>query len=276
MITVKIIKDSINQDGNRLITWYLKYHRFIHAEFLRHRVLSHSVSSSRAITIQRMIDNVKENPAIPIKWGKNQKGMQAFEELDFTNQILSKGAWLEARDKAVESAERLANIGCHKQIVNRILEPFCFTEEVCSGTEWANYFNLRVSKFAQPEICELARLMLLEYQNSVPDKLEWGEWHIPFVSDETYKDIALFDKLRISTAICARASYATFKGKPDIQDDIKLHDNLVSSKHWSPLEHQAISIPGIWGNFNGWRQYRKIFTNENQTDINPKLLEELL
>ena len=45
--------------------------------------------------------------------------------------------------------------------------------------------------------------------------------------------------LKICTARCARLSYMTFDGDIDYEKDIKLHDQLLDSKHFSPFEHCA-------------------------------------
>ena len=41
----------------------------------------------------------------------------------------------------------------------------------------------------------------------------------------------------ISSARCARLSYMTFDNEIDYEKDIKLHDQLLESKHFSPFEH---------------------------------------
>lgn len=286
-IVAKILKDSISDRGDRLTTFYLKYPRFIHAEFLRHRMISHSVMSSRAISTEKMIKKVEEDPVIPIHWGLNQKGMSASNELDEISQIVAKGKWLEARDNAVKSARELLNCNLHKQILNRILEPWLHIEEVVSGTDWGNFFNLRVHKDAQPEFQALAKEILLKYIDSKPTLLKFGEWHLPSI-DESHINFNINDQLKISFAICARSSYATFEGNPDITKDIKLHDDLTGVFHISPAEHQgrpmthteyiehATKYGSYSGNFCGWMQYRKLIPNENRKEFNPtKLLEAL-
>ena len=45
--------------------------------------------------------------------------------------------------------------------------------------------------------------------------------------------------LKICTARAARLSYMTFDGDIDYEKDIKLHDQLLDSKHFSPFEHCA-------------------------------------
>lgn len=191
-IKATIIADSINPKGCRLTTYILEYPRFIHAEVMTHRVFSRNAASSRALPIEKMIQEVMENPAMPIWWGKNQSGMQAKEELDdvrplivhddnsvSTNRSLVKTKWLEARDSAIEYVKSMNALGLHKQITNRLLEPWFNIRVILSGTEFENFFALRAHPDAQPEIQELARKMLEEYNKSRPKKLAAGEWHIP-------------------------------------------------------------------------------------------------
>ena len=200
MINAKILLDSINPVGNRITSWILTYPRFFHSEIMTHRVFSRNAASSRAIPVKRMIDDIRQNCAMPIFWGKNQAGMQAKEELDNTEKYAevrkdlpygegllittkkqeAKREWLLARDSAVKHAEKMLELGLHKQIANRILEPFMHMTVIITGTEFENFFALRAHPDAQPEFQDLAYKMLDIYQLSEPKKLKAGEWHIPF------------------------------------------------------------------------------------------------
>jgi thymidylate synthase ThyX len=301
MINAKILLDSINPVGNRITSWILTYPRFFHSEIMTHRVFSRNAASSRAIPVKRMIDDVRQNCAMPIFWGKNQAGMQAKEELDdiikhreivvspvgngldpykltVTDKHAAKHEWLAARDSAITHAEKMLELGVHKQIANRILEPFMHMTVIITGTEFENFFALRAHPDAQPEFQDLAYKMLDIYQLSEPKKLKEGEWHIPFGDklDETrltelyYKTAIPHEelKLRISVARCARVSYLNFEGKDDYNKDIELSETLSSSGHWSPFEHSAmaLSTSEYSGNFKGWKQYRKTFNEENRGD----------
>ena len=82
MIKATIAQDSTNSNGDRLLTFSLTYGRLIHSEMLRHRAASHSVKSSRAIPLKKYRKEVEENPYMPVKFGTNQRGMQAGEETD--------------------------------------------------------------------------------------------------------------------------------------------------------------------------------------------------
>src|ERR1700693_1578480 len=107
-VSAKIVADSVGQAGQRITTMQLRYPKFIHGEFMTHRVFSRNASSSRAIPVERLIQDVIDDPAMPVFWGKNQKGMQAKEELTGNDLYMAKREWLRARDQAVASARMLA------------------------------------------------------------------------------------------------------------------------------------------------------------------------
>ena len=276
-IQAKIIEDSINQYGNRLTTFQLMYPRFIHSELMTHRVFSRNASSSRAIPVSKMIAMVREEPAMPIHWGKNQPGMQAKKELDSDVILHAQGLWLRAAHRAAEIAQQMSDIGLHKQITNRILEPFQHISVVLTATEFNNWFELRAHPDAQPEIQALAFKMQEAMDHCIPHELQQGEWHLPYVTADERYDQFFKDKpellRQISAARCCRVSYLKHDGTaPSIADDLALCEKLVGSRplHASPFEHQATpdviqyeasgpewKYPQFHGNFTGWIQYRK-------------------
>jgi len=292
MIAAKILLDNVNPTGNRITTFVLEFPRWILAELNTHRTFSRNTASSRAIPIEKMIKMVQENPAMPVFWGKNQAGMQSKEELVGNELLNAKEAWLQARDRAVDSAKALLAYGMHKQYANRAIENFLYVKTILTGTEFENFFALRAHADTQPEFQDLAYKMLDIYQLSEPKKLKEGEWHIPFgdnmneqrlvdcdaFAKETdgmalglgdgYKDYISLFKMKIATARCARISYLNFEGKDDYNKDVELHDILKESGHWSPFEHcaMALSTSEFSGNFKGWKQYRKMFNGENRGD----------
>ncbi len=251
-IKAKIIADSESTYGTRITTFELEYPRFIHGEFMTHRLFSRNAASSRAIPVERMIELVKENTAMPIHWGKNQPGMSAKEEC---NEMLDSHSespgytredwWKEARDMAIIHAREYANKGYHKQIVNRLTEPFSMIKVVCTATDYNNFWWLRDHKDAQPEIQELARKMKEAYDAHLPVRLEQGEWHTPYYMDGWWnKDCptSLEDALAISSSCCAQVSYRRLDDSIDKAREI--FARLIESKpaHASPMEHQATPI----------------------------------
>lgn len=290
MIIANIVQDSINSCGNRLTTFVLEFPRWILAEINTHRMFSRNVASSRAIPVEKMIEMVLKNPAVPEFYGRNQSGMQSLEELDGESLVKAKNEWLKARDRAVESAKSLLEVGLHKQYVNRVIENFMYVRAIVSATEFENFFALRAHKDAQPELQKLAFLMLDEYNKSEPKRLNVGEWHIPFGDKIDQAKLEILEtkvygerqqqtyywyqqqelKTKIAVARCARISYYNFEGKDDYEADIKLCDRLFGNnpKHLSPTEHvaQAMDDNNWYGNFRGFKQYRKFFLDESLTD----------
>ena len=270
-ITARIVLDSISPKGKRLTTFSLEYPRFIHAELMTHRVFSRNASSSRAIPVKKMIERVKNDPAMPIHWGANMPGMQANEELGLTSKALCQAYWLKARDFAVEQAEAMLAVGLHKQVANRILEPWSHIAVLVSATEFGNFYNLRYHKDAQPEIRVLATEMLAAEKASAPMLLHPGEWHLPYIMSDEWSQFDLETLKKMSAARCARVSYLNHEGKnPTLEEDMKLFERLMAGfpKHASPTEHQATpSKPSIfpskfWGNYQGWDQFRKMIPGE--------------
>lgn len=310
-ISVKVIADSINAQGNRITTLQLRYPRFIHAEFMTHRKFSRNASSSRAIPVKRIIADIQEDPAVPMHWGKNIPGMQAHDQIDekvdigngvlggnFFSPVAKEEAWLLARDACIQVATSFDNAGYHKQIVNRLLEPWSHINVLVTATEFKNFFHLRSHEDAQPEIRILSDMMRLEMEKSQPVLLDPGEWHLPYIRPQDWETAREFAKagritrdeptpeeierllLKVSVARCARVSYLLHSGRETtVEEDLTLCTKLLGSAplHASPAEHQATpdgvvaesygviawANKALHGNFTGWNQYRKTLPFEN-------------
>lgn len=272
MYSAKIIADSVSRHGQRLTTMEVVFPRMVLAEFNTHRVFSRNSASSRAIPVEKQLKKIKEQPFVPEYWGANQSGMQAEAELIAGAKDAALDEWLAARDSAVAHVEKLLAIGLHKQLANRILEPFMWHTVIVTATEWSNYFALRANEMAQPEIRKVSELMLAAYEASTPKQLSDDEWHLPLIQEEEYDGVfeKSDDARKISAARCARVSYLTHEGKRDLSADIVLYDRLTSGGHMSPLEHVArpltedeLSEGEFRGNFRGWMQLRKLVPNED-------------
>lgn len=261
MIEAKIILDGVSPKGVRLTTFELKYPRFILAELNTHRVFSRNSASSRAIPVKKMIKDVIDDPVIPVFWGKNQAGMQAKEELSGIRLKMVQWLWLFARYPACGVAYLFTKIGLHKQLANRIIEPWMWTKTIVTSTEWDNFFELRMHEDAQPEIFVLATRMYEAYLKSEPTLIKYGEWYLPYVTSSESLKYDIDNQIKISAARCARVSYLTHDGKsPSAEKDFKLYDDLVGAIpiHGSPTEHQATPNKNTKfdKNFRGWRQHR--------------------
>lgn len=282
-ISAQIIADSISSDGVRITTYELEFPRFLLPQFNTHRLFSRNAQSSRAVPVEKMLENITANPAMPTHWGKNQPGMSAKEECDtviggiYHNDYASrKEAWLFAMGGVVDVAKKFAEAGYHKQIVNRLTEPFAHIKVVCTATEYDNFFWLRRHPDAQPEIQELAEQMWQAREASTPRLLTAGQWHVPYYGDgwvDGTDGIEVKNALMVSSSCAAQVSYRRLDDS--LEKAEKIFRMLVDSKpvHASPFEHQATPIAypeqnGVthtdrlgnrWSaNFRGWVQHRQL------------------
>lgn len=264
MYNAQVIADSIGTAHRiRITTLTVTMPRFILAEFNTHRMLSRNAASSRAIPIGRQIEAVVHSPFTPSRWGSNQRGMQAGGEIEDT--VRASAIWLEARDAAMRAAAELFSLGVHKQLANRLLEPFLWTTVVVTATNWENFFHLRTRDDVQPEFRTVALLMQDALAESEPGRLEPLQWHLPFVGEDERASLSQFTAAGISAARCARVSYLTHERERNTPRDLSLVDKLITNGHMSPFEHpaQCLHVPARWGNFVGWKQYRKMIPYEN-------------
>lgn len=303
-----------------IITMHLRYPRIIHSELMTHRVFSRNARSSRAVPVKTMLEEVRTAPFVPWHWGKNQRGMQAGEDWNALVDVFNFGsnaenpddydgidvwsrckdsvspeeAWLKARDAAVEIAEAFMKADYHKQIANRLLEPFMFIDVLVTSTQWANFLHLRDHKDAEPHIRDLAVLVGEALNNAEYQELKQGQWHLPYITladreevrsrvgSRAGSDVTFWEMLlKLSTARCARISYTPFDGDASYERELSRYNDLVGSEplHASPTEHQAtpdvyepqeppIGVigwqePHLAGNLGeGWIQYRKTLPNE--------------
>lgn len=270
---VKVIEATTN-NGKAIYTFQLKYWRAIHGELMTHRMFSRNASSSRAIPVMKTISQVWNDPAMPAHWGVNQAGMQAKEQLTGLRLKTVKGLWRLAAKVACGFAYTLVKLNLHKQVANRILEPWQYIHVVLTATEFDNFFELRDHPDAQPEFQELARAMKTEmsecYVREVMGSgVPYRFWHLPYVNLAERQGYSLGDCIKFSAARCARVSYATHDGKsPEPDQDFKLYYRLVGSvpRHSSPVEHQAQAMlnPGSKSkNFVGWTQFRESLEKHN-------------
>lgn len=310
-----ILSSQLWRQPHRLDTVLATYPRWIHAEGRTHRALridegleflprtpspmedpalSRNAASSRAIPVAKMIEDILSHPAVPIFWGKNVAGMQANEELSPPHARKARDIWLSSMDAAIKHARAMVElgiddeerpIGAHKQIVNRMLEPYMHIRVLFSATEWSNFLALRIHAAAEPHIQMLAREIKACLDLPAMQDLRPGEWHLPFILPEERAAIAAepfydpaIDHLRaLSTARCASTSYMTVDSLPmTIPRALELHRKLVGASplHASPAEHIAMADEKVdtmlstWRykpqhrNYVGFRQYRAMLPND--------------
>jgi hypothetical protein len=265
-------------------------------------MLSKNAASSRAIPIKKMHETITEKTAMPVHWGKNQPGMSAKEEVDDLVKQGAEGVWNAARDSMLSHSTVMSDMGLHKQIANRITEPFQMMKTVISGTEWANLIWLRHHADAQPEFYELADCIVKCLKQSESMLIVSGEWHTPYVHrfrdidgvlqylDSNGEKLSKEDAIKVSSSCCAQVSYR--RNDDSLEKAKDIFARLIESEpiHASPIEHQATPMkiknaglysqdmnPTIWeegithmdrdknywsGNLRGFIQHRKLIKCE--------------
>lgn len=242
-----VVVDSIEYVGEEEvfdISVSSDYHNFLANGITVHNCFSRNASSSRAVPVERTIQNILNDPWVPSDVYKNCKGMQGKDIVNEDDYDIFCEEWQDAAFKAIEVAHKMIDNGFHKQHINRILEPFTKIKVIVTATEWSNFFDLRLSPDADPEIQHLAKAIKMA-MDAVSNTYIYINAHggrtLPYVN---FDEMDAIDDLRILTLIsaarCARVSYLNHDGsKPDILKDLTLAKRLIDSGHMTPFEHQC-------------------------------------
>lgn len=263
-ISARMVLDTINPDAVRMMTLEVIMPKFLIAQLNTHRQLIKNSASSRAIPVTKNIGYILDNPVTPMDFGMpaNGKGMIPKATMEGINKVLAGIIWKTTMYFSLGSAYLLSKLGLHKAWTNRIIEPFTYTKVVISGTEWDNFFNLRLHGDAQDAMQETARVMNHAIISSTPTKVAWGTWHLPYVGNLIEPTQADKD---VSVSCCAQVSFRTF----DLSEDKAARVVKALSgntPHASPFEQIAQAVPnhssGSLG--SGWVSYRHIIWGMNK------------
>jgi hypothetical protein len=210
---------------------------------------------------------VLRSPFVPIHWGKNQAGMIAQQELQGLRRWICIKLWASLRYPALLAVWIMIKCGLHKQIANRLIEPWSWITVIATANRlgWENLFKLRCHPDAEPHFQKIAFMMMDAYVAHTPDIVKEGDWHLPLVDDTDKAKFVNATLAQIATGRCARVSYLTHDGRRSVHEDILLHDRLSVNGHWSPFEHCCEFKEGSRNGGNLGKhviQYRKTFAME--------------
>jgi hypothetical protein len=308
---------TMNCEDNRATTFVITFPRIVLAEVVTHRVnadggwgeefsvcertttpdISKNSASSRAIPHKKMIERIESNPFMPF-WTSNQSGMQGKQVTDEETVSKANASWLRARNFCLEEAGYLSNtLNIHKGDTNRLLEPWMWVTQVVTSSRWDNFFALRCHKAAHPAFARIARMMFLARRKSTPRRIEYGQWHLPFIPPEEKKEFRWVPEvgkvlwphendppfelpllLRKSAARCAWVSYENHDKQADDEAHLKTWERLFTEVpvHASPVEHQLTPMHPAWStqprlrsNITGFLQARKLIRHEEIKEYNP-------
>lgn len=283
MYACKVIADSVGPSGCRITTLEVTYPLAVHWDFLRHQVFStyeqvHSVASNRAIPTSVYLRRILECPAEPLRWGKNQPGMVAREEVTGWRLVVGKRVFAVGRWVSVIVGLILTRLGFHKEIANWSAMPHAWVTQIVTATDWDNFDALRIHPDARAEMCKIATMMRDARNASTPLSLKAGEWHLPFVGADDYwsvfggvdpwaKSTEEGDRMlwMTSAARIARVSIVKHGESRHVKDELSKAEKLMGNGHMSPFDHPAQCLPTNErvGNLRGFKSARKSIPNED-------------
>ncbi len=219
----------------RTITLRLSYPRFILPQMAKHRVFAQTTRSSRYTDIG---EDVYKNSNVPIEL--------------FTEQL----------EKTIAFTNALKEMGVAREIYNRFLEPFAYTDQILT-LDWRDldhFLMLRLANEAQWEMRELATAIMLAVSRSEPIHTNV---HIPFAC--YYSPITL-DTIKRSLAKVARISRSIDLESKTLKEDQKRFEFIMSNRHFSVLEHLRYEGENV--RFLGEKQAKKKYDRENDVNDN--------
>jgi hypothetical protein len=187
-----------------------------------------------------MIEMVECAPFLPSYIGCEKPGMSPGDELsdEEREEVLSEIDDL--RLYAVIMAHKLADLGVHKSLINRYLEPWLEINTLTTAAmpHWDSFYALRSTKEADPIAVELAKAIQAAIDKSAPME---RVAHMPYITQADEDLTSLKTACMVSAARCARLSYTPF-GEPacDCKRDVELAQKLLANRHATPYEHVVL------------------------------------
>jgi hypothetical protein len=255
IVDVTVSADSINELGNRITTFIL--HRFpkgaCQAELNKHRTIANNSFSSRAVNKSKYIENIKNDPYIPI-WTYNKPGMigDVVEDVKYIKHLTNQ--YLKKMEYDVAYVHNNYD-DIHKQDTNTQLDHYARIPIIVTSTNWEYFFNLRTADGVKPEFRRIAMIAQELYNNNTPTETNW---HIPWIKPDE-QHLSVEDKCIMCAARSAWLSYANHLGEQSLERAQKLVSRLIADKHYSTLDHAAISEPNrVGGIYTGWTEHRQL------------------
>jgi hypothetical protein len=244
-------------------------------------MFSTSAASSRAIPFAKMQEQLTGKP---VRFGQANPGMQDKGE-DYQGNLIVDGSyqlsdytpeevWGMAQASATKFSKVFQDAGYHKQVYNRLTEPFQMIRVLITSTEWENFWWLRNDAAADPTLHETARIMKEAYDASKPQILKAGEYHLPFVDQirdkkgmqsfyiraekpKTENSVGIATPLTLEEAItvsCARCAAQSFRNTDyGLKKSEQVYDRLVNDDkvHAGALEHVATPMKVAESDYRG-------------------------
>jgi hypothetical protein len=263
----EILADTQNLvTGDRLTSFLVTFPRMVLADLTRHRVMSFSFESTRAVPVEARIAMIRAGEFFVPRMRAYAKGMAQGPFLEGHDKREAEQDWIAGAHASANLAENMLQrgAGVEKGIAGRMIENYGWITGIISGTEWENFFVLRADPRmgAQYEAQVITGMMKAAYEGSEPYGAALGEWHLPLIDES---DRVLHSDRSLASASagrCAAISYLKHRVDETVQESqLRWHTKLAPFSHWSPAEHpaQAVDTFGDLGNYRGFKQLRKCY-----------------
>lgn len=261
-VWAEMVCDSVSpHTGRRITSAVVRLPRIVLAELNTHAALAKNSASSRAIPTATFRQRVLANPYIPWRWPINGKGMvpKEYAAPDSWRSRFATFAWKGGLVVASLAHRLLERIGVHKEIANRLLEPWMWTEVLVTATDWDGFFAQRCHPAAADGVRAAATVLraLLETHQPTETTL-----HLPYV--QKHEDGDMRTLFMASARRCRRVSYMRQGVVVSLEEDAAAGAEglLENPPHLSPYEHAAMALPtnDRHAKFSGgWKSGRHIF-----------------
>jgi hypothetical protein len=288
MIEATVVADSVcANSGVRITTFELTMPKCLLAQFNKHNLIRNSAESSRARPTQQILQQLNEDPYKPPQWNYRQRGMQPAGPMSFADdQRMAELEWkLRSYTKGI--VMEMEKLKAAKEDINRYLEPWMYAKVVATGTDWDNYWKLRIHGDAQGAHRLLAKAMHEAYEQSTPvprwpcywvdgepgvqpvsQRMLVSNWHLPYVTEHERKTVEPTWLPQISAARVGRASYGRQGEQKSLADELSRAQSFVQDGHWTPLEGPArlwVDPDIRFGAYRAWMPLRKHYAGESGT-----------
>ena len=139
--------------------------RGVSHEIVRHRIASFAQESTRYCNYTK---DKFDNQISVINIGTGMRDDPKMSNIDTAIEVSS--VWVDAMIEAEKAYNKLIELGASPQIARSVLPNSTKTEVVMTANyrEWRNFFKLRTSRAAHPQIREVAIPLLNELKQKLP------------------------------------------------------------------------------------------------------------
>lgn len=263
-VWAEMVCDSVNPfTGMRITTAVVRLPRIVLAELNTHAALAKNSASSRAIPTATFRKRVLTNPYIPWRWPVNGKGMvpKEYAAPDSWRARFATFAWKGGLFVASLAHRLLERIGVHKEIANRLLEPWMWTEVLVTATDWDGFFAQRCHEAAADGVRAAATVLrdLLDAH-----KPTLTNQHLPYIQPhELDAGHDVKDLFMASARRCRRVSYLRQGVAVSLEEDAAAGAEGLreTPPHLSPYEHAATALEMLarCAKFRDWKSARHTY-----------------